>query len=80
MSKRHANEFLRTSSGRLAGNGMIHDRYDEESGYRPSPKDFDAKHSKEYVEEWERLQEEQPVITYKLSKEELEKYKEGEDD
>ena len=72
--KRHTNEFLRTSSGRLAGNGMIHDRYDEESGYRPSPKDFDAKHSKEYMEQMRIEGEEQPVITYKLSKEELEKY------
>lgn len=53
---------------------MIHDRYDEESGYRPSPKDFDPKHSKEYMEQIKREREEQPVITYKLSKEELERY------
>lgn len=34
MSKRHINEFMRTSfsnSGRVAGAGISYDRYDEES-------------------------------------------------
>lgn len=35
MRKRHANEFMRTSfenSGRIAGMGVLYDKYDEESG------------------------------------------------
>ena len=39
--KRHINEFLHTdfaNSGRAAGAGILYDRYDEESGYRPGPK------------------------------------------
>lgn len=39
--KRHINEFLKTefaNSGRAAGAGVLYDRYDEESGYRPHPK------------------------------------------
>lgn len=31
-SKRHANEFLRTETGRLAGSGILYDDYSEESG------------------------------------------------
>lgn len=31
-SKRHANEFLRTETGRLAGSGVLYDDYSEESG------------------------------------------------
>lgn len=39
--KRHINEFLKTgfaNSGRAAGAGIIYDKYDEESGYRPQPR------------------------------------------
>ncbi len=39
--KRHINEFLKTglaNSGRAAGAGVLYDRYDEESGYRPHPR------------------------------------------
>lgn len=37
----HINERLHTefaNSGRVAGMGISYDRYDEESGYRPQPK------------------------------------------
>ena len=36
----HINEHLHTTfanSGRAAGAGVLYDRYDEESGYRPTP-------------------------------------------
>lgn len=36
----HVNERLHTelaNSGRVAGAGVLYDRYDEESGYRPQP-------------------------------------------
>ncbi len=36
----HINEHLHTTfanSGRAAGAGVLYDRYDEESGYRPQP-------------------------------------------
>jgi hypothetical protein len=71
-NKRHANEFLRSDTGRLAGIGMQEDDYSEESyagdspyeerGYTPIPK------KKEKVKE-------KPVRQYKLSEEELAKYK-----
>ena len=38
----HINERLHTkfaNSGRAAGMGISYDRYDEESGYRPQPKE-----------------------------------------
>jgi hypothetical protein len=38
--KGHINERLKTqlaNSGRAAGMGILQDRYDEESGYRPGP-------------------------------------------
>ena len=38
----HVNERLHTefaNSGRVAGAGIFYDRYDEESGYRPQPKE-----------------------------------------
>lgn len=41
----HANERMRTNfanSGRIAGDGIIYDRYDDESGYRPGPIDRGA--------------------------------------
>lgn len=36
----HINERMKTgfvNSGRAAGAGILYDRYDEESGYRPGP-------------------------------------------
>lgn len=41
MSRRHASELLKTefaNSGRIAGDGITYDHYDEESGHRPNPK------------------------------------------
>lgn len=38
----HINERIHTSlanSGRAAGAGILYDRYDDESGYRPGPAD-----------------------------------------
>ena len=40
--KHNINERLHTelaNSGRAAGMGILYDRYDEESGYRPRPAD-----------------------------------------
>ena len=72
--RRHPNEFLRTSSGRLAGSGILYDRYDDETTLKTHPIQANPVHSKEYVEFKESLKEEQPVTTYKLNKEELEEY------
>lgn len=41
MSRGHINEKLHTSfanTGRAAGVGISFDRYDDESGYRPTPR------------------------------------------
>ncbi len=72
---RHSNEFMRTSfanSGRIAGSGMLHDNYDEESyrgvpheSYQPEPK-----LNKYTEEEWKELTEEKEVTTYKIPREE----------
>ena len=72
--KRHANEFLRTSSGRLAGSGMNEDRYDDES--MPSGSTYSGQPilTKEYVDYMKKIEEEQPVKTYKLTKEEMDEY------
>ena len=72
---RHSNEFRRTSftnSGRIAGHGMLHDNYSEES-YRGVPHESyqpDPKLNKYTQEEWEELTKESEVVTYYISKEE----------
>lgn len=72
--KRHANEFLRTESGRLAGSGILYDRYDDETTLKTHPPMPDYPiYTKEYSEYLKKLKDEQPVITYKLTKEEMEK-------
>ena len=73
MAKRHANEFLRTSSGRLAGSGISYDRYDEEARLSKNTREANPVYTKEYSDYIEELQN-QPVTTYKLSKEEMEEY------
>jgi hypothetical protein len=71
MRKRHINEFCRTSLGsnRAAGMGIVEDRYDEESGL--------PKHGPRYSVFNTRSPrpEQSPVITYKLSEEELARYR-----
>lgn len=74
MKKRHANEFLRTSTGRLAGSGILYDNYDDEATLDNHRRESNTVHSKEYVEFWEELKKEQPVTVYKLSKTEMEEY------
>ena len=55
MSRRHVNEFKKTSfanRGRIAGMGIIEDRYDDEytnPDYRPQPK-FEHKKQPEHGE------------------------------
>ena len=42
MQRGHINEHLHTTlanSGRAAGAGISYDKYDDESGYRPGPRD-----------------------------------------
>ena len=73
VGKRHANEFMRTHTGRLAGNGMVHDNYDHDSF--PLDKPFGYKNPDSYWCIPKDEKEEEPVLTYKLSDEELEKYK-----
>lgn len=72
--KRHANEFLRTSSGRLAGSGMLYDNYDDEATLRTHPPQANPIYTKEYVEFIKSLKEDQPVKIYKLTKEEIKEY------
>ena len=72
--KRHCNEFLRTQTGRLAGDGMTHDRYDDESYADEKPwcrerRPIPRKENKEGKEP--------PIKEYRLSEEELRRYKEG---
>lgn len=74
MAKRHANEFLRTNTGRLAGSGMLYDDYSEEARLsKKSKRESNPVYTKEYSEYLEELQN-QPVTTYKLNKEEMEEY------
>ena len=72
--KRNANEFLRTSSGRLAGSGILYDHYDDETILKKHHPQANPIYTREYVEFLKSLKEEQPVTVYRLSKEEMEKY------
>lgn len=69
--KRHVNEFLRRETGRVAGSGMVHDSYDDESYPRGDPwkKDLTP------IPKKKEKREPDPVRTYKLSSAELAKYK-----
>lgn len=74
MAKRHANEFLRTWTGRLAGSGMLYDDYSEEAKLsKKSKRESNPVYTEEYSEYLEELQN-QPVTIYKLTKEEMEQY------
>lgn len=70
--KRHANEFLRSDDGRIAGTGITEDDYSEESYAGDSP--YEERGYTPVYRKKEKV-EEKPVKTYKLSQEELEKYK-----
>lgn len=74
MAKRHANEFLRTSSGRLAGSGMDYDDYSEEARLSKKTKreknPISTKEHSEYIKELQN----QPVKIWKLNKEEMDEY------
>ncbi len=73
--KRHINEFGRTSfanSGRVAGMGISEDRYNEESF--PGQGNIDPRWMKKNTpvpKICDEDAEESPVITYRLSNEEL---------
>lgn len=74
MAKRHANEFLRTSSGRLAGSGTGYDDYSEEARLsKKTKRERNPVYTKEHSEYIKELQN-QPVTTYKLTKEEMDEY------
>ena len=73
MAKRHANEFLRTSTGRLAGSGVLYDKYDDEARLSKNTRETNPISTKEHSEYIKELQN-QPVTTYKLTKEEMEEY------
>ena len=67
--KRSANEFMRTITGRLAGNGMNSDNYSEDSF--PLSRPFGYKYAGGW---WDSQKwEESEVVTYKISEEEMEK-------
>ena len=69
MAKKSRNEFMRSYNGKIAGNGMLEDRYDEEAfgGGRLINRSSWWKDTKN-IEETE-------VKIYKLSEEELKKYR-----
>lgn len=73
--KRHANEFMRTHTGRLAGNGMVHDNYDHDSFLLDKPFGYKNPDSYWCVVKNKPDEGEYEVVTYKLSDEELEKYR-----
>ena len=74
MAKRHANEFLITWTGRLAGSGMDYDDYSEEARLsKKAKRESNPVYTKEYTEYLKELQN-QPVKTNKLTKEEMEEY------
>lgn len=73
MAKRHANEFLRTNTGRLAGSGMDYDDYSEEARLSKNTRKANPVYTEEYSEYIKELQN-QPVKTYKLTKEEMDEY------
>jgi len=65
MAKKSRNEFMRSYNGKIAGNGMLEDRYDEEAwgGGRLINRSSWWKDNKDI--------EEAEVRVYKLSEEEL---------
>ena len=68
-SGRHVNEFLRTETGRLAGSGIVHDDYTENScgGYWNEYRG----HARfpERTDEQKRALFNSPVVTYKIREE-----------
>lgn len=73
MVKRHVHETLKTSfrdSGRCAGTGINEESYDEDSG--PGAK---LCHYKKPQPRPTKLPPPAPVVMYKLSEDELRKYK-----
>jgi len=74
VKKRHVNEFLRTNTGRLAGSGMDYDDYSEEARLsKKAKRESNPVYTEEYSKYLEELQN-QPVTTYKLTKEEMDEY------
>ena len=69
MHKRHINEFMHTgfaNTGRAAGAGITYDRYDDESGHRPKPRDTGQVRFPHDGENTDELNG--PVIIYKGEK------------
>lgn len=74
--KRDLNRNQRTgfaNSGRSAGMGILYERYDEESGAPQYCAERYTKLEQYSKEEWKEKIKPQPVKTYRLSKEEIEK-------
>ncbi len=71
MAKRHANEFLRTSTGRLAGSGILHDNYSEDSILESNIRQGEPVYMEGH-DRWYKSLFESPVTTKKMTKEELE--------
>lgn len=71
--KKQANEFMRTSLGRLAGTGIVEDNYGEESFPDDNSFHVNIKNTKKV----KKKIEEAPVKTYVISKDELKKYENG---
>ncbi len=76
--KRHVNEFLKTkftNRGRIAGTGMDEEDYSENSFPCKTP--WEDRKSR-YWKAHNKIPSPSLIVTYKLSKEELEKYREEE--
>jgi hypothetical protein len=74
VAKRNPNEFLRTWTGRLAGSGILYDDYDEEARLsKKTKRESNPVYTEEYSEYIKELKN-QPVKTYKLTKEEMKEY------
>ncbi|HPE08112.1 MAG TPA: hypothetical protein PLT28_00055 [Saprospiraceae bacterium] len=70
LRKRYINEMLHTEfadNGRIAGMGITYDHYDEESGYKPSPKyRGQIRFPSDELTPEQRLALNGPVLTYKI--------------
>ncbi len=77
--KRHVNEFMRSQQGgRVAGYGIAHDNYDEESDGELTQEQSNSGYGSFHYKLTDKYIESQhgKVKVYKLSKEELARYKE----
>lgn len=64
--KRHVNEHIRTSTGRIAGTGVLYDDYSEDSGKPIHSRNPYPVYTSDWLEEKEKERLSGPVITKKL--------------